>query len=223
MHEFQVHAPMANSMLPCLKAKEQVLLPNANMQNQDERKLLWKRFHTLCGDQARGQQRLYCSDEVDLFLRVFKAASWDLSLFQALVGKTGTSVDSHLADLVNLPLRSGHADYFHCYDLSGGNILSHRGKEAKDLNSSGSSTGSNSSMEDGVPSFMRDWTRRIRKQRKMLQRGQGREFLRLAFRRHKIKAKPRIQAPGNTRYVVYCGSYLKQSLRHFAVTWPANI
>ena len=52
--------------------------------------------------------------------------------FQAMVGKTGSSVDAHLAELVNLPLRSGHADFFHCYDLSAGNVLSHRGKQAKD-------------------------------------------------------------------------------------------
>ena len=50
---------------------------------------------------------------------------------QALVGRTGTSMDAHLAAAVGLVARPGHMDFFHAYDGAGRTILCHRGTKKK--------------------------------------------------------------------------------------------
>ena len=133
---------------------------------------------------------------------------------QAMVGRTGNNVDAHLAKMVHLYFRPGHSDLFHCYDGVGRPVLSHRGDSKREDEKDSSSSSSDENTD--CTSFLEKWTRTIRLQRKFLHRGQGRVFLKQAFQKHHLKQKPGIQIPGGTRYVVYAGAYLRQSLKHFS-------
>ena len=155
---------------------------------------------------------------------------------QAMVGKTGTSVDAHLAQLVPdpLPLRCGHSDFFHCYDGVGRDILQHRGPgpgqdeapagrrriAARKAASSSSTSSSSDGGSTAAPCKLIHWTNLIRRQRKLLRRGQGRYFLHRSYAEHGCKSKPSVPGPGPTRYIVYSRHYLRQSLIHFAAPRP---
>jgi hypothetical protein len=43
-----------------------------------------------------------------------------------------------------------------------------------------------------------------------------------AYLAKNMKQKPTVQVPGPTRFVVYAGGLLKQSLSHYAVAWCSN-
>ena len=137
-----------------------------------------------------------------------------------MVGKTGTSVDAHLAECVavQLPLRAGHSDMFHCFDGVGRDVLRHRGAaNAAGSNSSSSSDGRAAGSVPAPLSVLDSWTQIVRAQRKLLRRGQGRFFLHKSYQHHGFKTKPCVHGPGPTRYIVHAGQYLRQSLKHFSV------
>ena len=63
---------------------------------------------------------------------------------------------------------------------------------------------------------MSKWAHACRRMPKFFSRGINLALLAKAYRRHDIKACPRIITPLKKRTVVYCGQYLSQSMRHHA-------
>ena len=139
---------------------------------------------------------------------------------EALVGKTGSSVDQHLAAAIGLDYRIGHPDLFHVIDGLGRPFFGHRASQPKKTESSESSASSSSSSSvcsDGgqragqaeqadcsgqssarepappVP-VLRTWSRLVRTQKRMLGRGQGRVVFNQARPELSVCTKNRLKA-----------------------------
>jgi hypothetical protein len=102
---------------------------------------------------------------------------------KAIVGHTGTNVDAHLSRLINCSERTGHADFFHGYDL----CIKHREKKQhkKRSKSSSQSESNISSMDADAESektgkYLQEWFDLIKRIRRYVQRGQGHIFLKKA-------------------------------------------
>lgn len=57
--------------------------------------------------------------------------------------------------------------------------------------------------------------------RKLFRRGQCKVHLSQAYEAHGVRGCPQIMAPSNLKKIAYMQSYLRQSLRHFAVRYEA--
>ena len=139
---------------------------------------------------------------------------------EALVGKTGSSIDQHLAAAIGLDYRIGHPDLFHVIDGLGRPFFGHRASQPKKTESSESSASSSSSSSvcsDGgqragqaeqadcsgqssarepappVP-VLRTWSRLVRTQKRMLGRGQGRVVFNQARPELSVCTKNRLKA-----------------------------
>ena len=100
------------------------------------------------------QRRLFVSvltaqARIDVCVNLCMSSVWSKmkshSETEVLVGKTGSSVDQHLAAAIGLEYRIGHPDLFHVIDGLGRPFFGHRASQPKKTESSESSASSSSS------------------------------------------------------------------------------